>query len=138
MTGKSHTPPPPKTIVFWIIWFAIFNGLFLLQFFVGGGIPKGENEGDAPMAMIAAAGALALASMAVRFVVIPRLDTVEKLLSAMLVGLALGEAVGFIGMFMIGKEFPETRLALFVVSVSAVVAFAPVYVTALLDREKLR
>lgn len=129
---------PPAALVFWIIWFAIFNGLFILQFFAAGGIPKGDNEGDAPMAIILIAGALALVSVVVRFVIIPKIGTLEKLLPAMIVGLALAESVGIIGMFLIGKEFPETRLALFVASVSAVAAFAPVYVTALVDREKMR
>ena len=124
--------------VFWIIWFAIFNGLFMLQFFAAGGIPKGENEGDAPATMVVIAGALALVSMIIRFLVIPKLDSLEKLLPTMIVGLALAESVGIIGMFFIGKDFPETRLALFVAAVSAVAAFAPVYVNALLVRKKMR
>ncbi len=132
--GQNQTKP----LVFWIIWFAIFNGLFFLQFFAAGGIPKGENEGEAPLAFVAIAGALALASMVIRFLVIPKLDTLEKLLPAMLFGLALAESVGIVGMFLIGKQFPETRLALFVTSVSAAAAFAPIYVHALLARKEMR
>lgn len=134
----KQSPNPPTTFVFWIIWFAIFNGLFFLQFFAAGGIPKGENEGDAPLAFVAIAGALALTSMVIRFLVIPKLDTVEKLLPAMIVGLVLAESVGIVGMFLIGKEFPETRLALFVTSVSAVAAFAPIYSHSLLARKQMR
>ena len=138
MNPSVNRQEAPKIIVFWLIWFAIFNGLFILQFFAAGGIPKGENVGDAPMALIAVAGGLAFVAMLIRFFVIPKMDTMEKLLPAMLIGLALAEAVGIIGMFLVGKEFPETRLALFVASVSAVAAFAPIYVQALLNRKKMR
>jgi len=134
----NQSPNPPATFVFWIIWFAIFNGLFLLQFFAAGGIPKGDNEGSAPMAVVVIAGGLAFVSMVIRFFIIPKLGSLEKLLPAMIIGLALAESVGIIGMFLVGKEFPETRLALFVASVSAVAAFAPVYASALLERKKMR
>lgn len=136
MTIPSKQPPVP--FVFWVIWFAIFNGLFIIQFFAAGGIPKGENVGDAPMTLIAIAGGLAFVSMIVRFIIIPKIDVIEKLLSAMIIGLALAESVGIIGMFLVGKEFPETRLALFITSISAVAAFAPVYVHALLNRKRER
>ncbi len=138
MNPSGNKQEAPKTIVFWVIWFAIFNGLFILQFFAAGGIPKGENEGDPPMAMVAAAGGLAFVAMLIRFFVIPKLDSLEKMLPAMLIGLALAESVGMIGMFVVGKEFPETRLSLFVASVSAVAAFAPIFVQALLNRQKMR
>ncbi len=134
----NRQPQAPSALVFWIIWFAILNGLFMIQLFAAGGIPKGENEGDAPAIFVMLAGALALGAMAIRFLVIPRLGTVEKLMPAMIIGLALADGVGMTGMFLVGREFPETRLALFVVSVSAVVAFAPIYVTALREREKMR
>jgi hypothetical protein len=55
----------------------------------------------------------------------------------MIVGLALAEAIGIIGMFVVGKEFPETRIALFVTSVSLVTAFAPAYVHSLSERQKM-
>ncbi|MEP2775626.1 MAG: hypothetical protein ABJQ29_03345 [Luteolibacter sp.] len=138
MNPPENKQNAPKVIVFWIIWFAIFNGLFILQFFAAGGIPTGENVGDAPLVFVAVAGALAFVSMLIRFIVIPKLDTTEKLLPAMIIGLAMAEAVGIIGMFVIGKEFPETRMALFVASVSAVAAFAPVYVHALLAKKMRR
>lgn len=136
MFTQGHEQRPPTVIVFWAIWFAIFNGLFILQFFAAGGIPEGKNQGEAPLLLVAVAGGLALASMAIRFLVIPRMDSLVKLMPAMVVGLALAESVGILGMFVIGKEFPETRLALFVTSVSAVAVFAPFYVHALLSREK--
>jgi len=125
-------------MVFWIIWFAIFNGLFILQFFAAGGFPSGSNEGDAPLWSVAAPTGLLVVAMLIRFIVIPKISDITTLLTAMIVGLALSEAVGIIGMFALGREFPQTRMALFVTSVSAVVAFVPVYANALLAKEKMR
>ncbi|MDP4781526.1 MAG: hypothetical protein NWR51_10605 [Akkermansiaceae bacterium] len=135
---ENRNAKPPSAIVFWVIWFAILNGLFIILFFAAGGIPEGKNQGEAPLAFVAVAGLLILIAMSIRFFVIPKLDSYEKLLPAMIVGLALAESVGIIGMFVIGKEFPETQLALFVVSVSAVVTFAPFYVSGLAERKKMR
>ena len=114
MNQSNEQPAPPAAIVFWVIWFAIFNGLFILLFFVGGGIPKGQNEGDAPLALIAVAGALASVSMVIRFIVIPKLNAIEKLLPAMIIGLALAESVGIVGIFVIGKEFRPISVVLMV------------------------
>ena len=35
---------PPLPFVFWIIWFAILNGLFIILFFAAGGIPEGSTR----------------------------------------------------------------------------------------------
>ncbi len=127
MKPSQDSIQPPALLVFWIIWFAILQGLVLIQFFVGGGIPKGEDLGDPPALFVAIAGGLALGALVVRFVVIPKIKSVPKMLPAMIIGLALAEAVGLVGMFLIGKEFPTTRLSLFVLSLSCIVSLAPIY-----------
>jgi peptidoglycan/LPS O-acetylase OafA/YrhL len=127
MTSRQDPPAPPTFVVFWIIWFAILQGLVLIQFFVGGGIPKGADQGDPPAVILMIAGGLALAALAVRFTVIPKIKTLSKLLVAMVIGLALSEAVGFVGIFLVGKEFPTTRLSLFVLALCCIVSHAPVY-----------
>jgi len=55
--------------------------LFILQFFAAGGIPKGDNKGDAPMAIILIAGALALVSVVIRFVIVPKIFSKSGILS---------------------------------------------------------
>lgn len=100
----------------------------MIQFFVGGGIPQGEDQGNPPAVFLAVAGSLALAAMTIRFVAIPKIKTVPKMLPAMIIGLALSEAVGFVGMFAVGKEFPMTRLSLFALALCCIVSLAPVYV----------
>lgn len=118
---------PPQALVFWILWFAILQGLVVIQFFVGGGIPTGEDQGNPPVWAVAVATVLALAALAIRFTLIPQIKTVSKMLPAMIVGLALSEAVGFVGMFGVGREFPKTQLVMLVVAVSCIVCLAPVY-----------
>lgn len=127
MHSPQNSPKPPQEFVFWIIWFAILQGLVILQFFVGGGIPKGTDQGQAPLWVLVAAGGLALVALAIRFTVIPRIASVAKKLPAMIVGLAFSEGIGFLGMFALGKEFPATQLVLLVMAICCIVSFAPVY-----------
>ncbi|MGL4399632.1 MAG: hypothetical protein ACRCXD_07165 [Luteolibacter sp.] len=128
MTPRQDSPAPPTFLIFWIVWFAILQGLVLIQFFVGGGIPKGVDQGDPPTLFLVIAGVLALAALTIRFTVIPKIKTAPKLLPAMIIGLALSEAVGFVGIFLVGKEFPTTRLGLFVLALCCIASLAPVYV----------
>lgn len=138
MSNHGNTQPPPTLLVFWIIWFAIFNGLFIMQFVVGGGFPSGSNEGEVPLWSVAVPTGLLIAAMAIRFIWIPKISSIVALLPAMVIGLALSEAVGILGIFALGKEFPETRMALFIASSCAVLTFAPIYANALLIKQKMR
>lgn len=127
VTTDQDASKPPTILVFWILWFAILQGLVIIQFFVGGGIPKGADQGNPPVWVLAAAGGLALVALAIRFTVMPKLRTLPKMLPAMIVGLALSEGIGMMGMFAVGKEFPATRLLLFGMAIGCIVSFAPVY-----------
>ncbi|MFM2197363.1 MAG: hypothetical protein RLZZ505_795 [Verrucomicrobiota bacterium] len=129
--------PKPSATVFWILWFSLLNGIIIITFFVGGGLPEGDNQGNPPPLMIGLAALLAVISVAMRFLVIPKTKELEQLLPLMLVGIAFAESVGIIGIFVVAKEFPETRLALFVTSVSAILAYAPFYANAVLDRKRM-
>ena len=64
--------------------------------------------------------------MVIRYAVIPMISNPVVLLRAMVVGLALSEGIGILGMFAVGKEFPETRMALSFSSVFAVFSFMPI------------
>ena len=129
---------PPLPFVFWIIWFAILNGLFIILFFAAGGIPEGSNKGEVPVPLLLVVMALAAGSMGIRFLLIPKIADLAKLLPAMIIGLALAEGIGIPGMFAISKDLPETQIALFVTSVSAVLSYAPFYVHSLEERRRMR
>ncbi len=138
LSRMNAASPKPTAMVFWILWFALLNGIIIMMFFIGGGLPQGENQGKPPTLMIAMAALLAVIAVAMRFLAIPKTKELEKLLPLMLVGMAFAEGIGIIGIFVVAKEFPETRLALFVTSISAMLAYAPFYVHAVLDRNRMR
>ena len=121
---KNNTP---KLAVFWIIWFAIMNGLFAMLFIGAGGIPKGSNEGTPPTWIVGACAALTVVAIAIRFLVIPRIKQLSQLLRVMILGSVFAEATGIIAIFVLGKEFPETRMTLFFTSVFTLLIYAPSY-----------
>lgn len=118
---------PPIQITAWIIWFAILNGLVIIQFFIGGGFPTGINNGEPPALQKFLPALPAFLALVVRFLVIPRISTPEKKLPVMIVGLALAEGTGLLGIFLVDKAYGSTQLTFFVLSILAILAMAPVY-----------
>ncbi len=138
MIPHQNDPKPPQAFVFWILWFAILNGLVMIQFFIGGGIPKGADHSKPPGLFLAIAAGLAIAAFSIRFVLIPQIKEVPKKLPAMIIGLALSEAIGFLGVFALGQEFPATRLLLFATSIGCILCFAPFYAKPFIDDGRSR
>lgn len=124
----NQTPLKPATpLTVWILWFAILQGLGLIVFFVGGGIPSGPDRTPAPILFVGLATALVFLSLAVRFFVLPRIGTLQKKLPALLVGLALAEGAGFVAIFMIPAASPHTKLWMLAASFVTLLLHAPVY-----------
>ena len=124
---KNETMRSTDQIIAWVIWGAILIGLFVLQFFIGGGIPTGDEMENPPtvMSLICIAG-VAIGTL-IRWLVIPKLNDKPKLLRAMLVGLALSQGSGVLQIFLLGKEYPDSQKLIFVLAVLGVVQFAPTY-----------
>ena len=124
---KNETMRSTDQIIAWVIWGAILIGLFVLQFFIGGGIPTGDQMENPPtvMSLICIAG-VAIGTL-IRWLVIPKLNDKPKLLRAMLVGLALSQGSGVLQIFLLGKEYPDSQKLIFVLAVLGVVQFAPTY-----------
>jgi hypothetical protein len=125
MTSPRENAPQP--IILWIIWFAILSGLLIMQFFAGGGIPSGSDQGEGPVLFQTLALVLAAASLIVRFAVIPRLKDLQQKLPAMIVGIALAEGIGILGMFAVPHQYGATRLFMLGISIVCVVISAPIY-----------
>ncbi|MGC4015565.1 MAG: hypothetical protein QM755_13755 [Luteolibacter sp.] len=121
------SPAPAKAIVFWVIWFAILSGLFVIQLFVGGGIPEGPDQGQAPLVFIAAGSVAAFASLLVRFLILPSKKSLEQKLPLMIISLALAEAPGIAAAVVVPHGFAQTRLWMFLAAVGCVIISAPVY-----------
>jgi hypothetical protein len=125
-----HSPPrksiPP--VVLWVAWFGITSAIPLYQIFLGGGWPRGSNVGGAGLSAIElmAVGQL-LAATVIRWLVLPRFSQGPQLLTLMIVGLALSEAVELYGVLLIPRDQPETKISLFVLSLLSAAQFAPTY-----------
>lgn len=119
---------PPHKIVFWIIWFAILQGLFIIHFFAA---PKPVPAEEAVAFSLSMISLIALAAagigMVLRWVIIPRIPSMTAKLPVMVFGLALCEGCGIIGMFALPGAHNDERMLLFSVAVATVILSAPIY-----------
>jgi len=113
-------------IVFWIIWASILIGLFILQMFVGGGIPAGESSEGLSIIWLTITFGGAIASTVYRWTVFPKIKGPE-LLTMMIVGIAGAEFTGIAGMFFVESGFPTEKRLAFIVSVMAIFQYIPFY-----------
>lgn len=125
---SSPQNPHGSPLVMWIIWFAIFQGLFILRFFAA---PKPVPADEAVAFSLSMVSIIALAAAGLgiltRWVIIPRLSSMVMQLQAMIIGLALCEGSGIIGMFVLPSSHNDERLLLFSVAVTTVILSAPIY-----------
>ena len=123
-SSKQHA------LIMWIIWFTQLQAAFVFQFFLGGGFARGENA-EAPMApwlWLICLVPLVLAT-GIRWLLIPKIKESAQQLVAMIVGLALAEAVVFLSIFLVGPDYPQYQIAILMVAVVALIQFAPSYAT---------
>ena len=114
----------------WIIWFAMLQGVFVIQWVLGRGIPGGENI-EAPMAawLWLLCFAPILVATVIRWKIIPQLKLPQQQLVAMVIGLSLSEAPVFFSLFLIGPDYPQNQIAVLMVAVVSLIQFAPSYAT---------
>ncbi|MEO0508958.1 MAG: hypothetical protein AAF065_03740 [Verrucomicrobiota bacterium] len=119
-----------NALVMWIIWFGILQSAFVVQVFVGGGLPKGENASE-PMAVwlwIVCFAPIVIATV-IRWLVIPKLKKPQQMLAAMIIGLSCAESSVFYQLFLIGEDYPQNQIAVLMVAIVALIQFAPGYAT---------
>jgi hypothetical protein len=123
-------PTKQHAIIAWIIWFSILQGAFVIQWFLGGGIPGGENI-EVPMSSalwVMCFAPLIFATM-VRWLIIPKAQAPQQQLVAMIIGLSLSEVPIFFSLFRIGENYPQNQIAVLIVAVFSIIQFAPSYAT---------
>ncbi|MES2997394.1 MAG: hypothetical protein V4733_11350 [Verrucomicrobiota bacterium] len=130
MTQPTHPSSPPTAAVAWIIWFSIFAGLFIMTIIINGGVSFAKDSAEPSLWIILVPSAAAIASLVVRFFVIPKLPDLPTKFPAMIIGLALAEGVGILALFVVGKSYPQTQLSLLAISVFCILCHAPVYFAA--------
>lgn len=116
--------PQSHPIVFWIL---MLSSVFMYQYFLGNGIPQGENEGDPPIQFVTMSVGVILIATAVRWYWIPKKKELRNLLVLMIFGLAMAEVAQFYQIFLIGDQYPQTQLTIFILSILGVGQFAPIY-----------
>ncbi|MEP4078575.1 hypothetical protein [Haloferula sp.] len=119
---------PPTAMVFWIIWFSLFSGMFMILQFAGGGWPSGDNTEaylSNPMFWIPI-GMFAV-SQVVRWFVLPMLKTPQAMLPPAIIGMAMAEGTMILALFLLPKGMVEGKQILIILGFLGVLSFAPVY-----------
>ena len=116
------TPDKAPLLIWWIIWGAILSGLVVVYLFLGRGPVKPVTEtGDLLFSLI---GLVPLfVSIVIRWLVLPRYDDLTRAFPLFIVGLALAEGCGILGIFLGGPY----RDDLFVLGVLGVLQFVPLF-----------
>ncbi|HEX2861197.1 MAG TPA: hypothetical protein VHN79_06140 [Lacunisphaera sp.] len=107
--------------IWWVLWGAILSGLVVIYLLFGRGPVKAAPDEDVLLNLI---GLIPLfISIVIRWLVLPRYDDLQKAFPVFIVGLALGESCGILGIFLGGAY----RDDLFVLGVLGVMQFMPVF-----------
>jgi hypothetical protein len=116
-----------QLLVWWIIWASILSGLVIIYLFLGRGPMKPAVTGDL---LVNLSGVIPLfVSIVIRWLVLPRYDDLQKAFPVFIVGLALAEGCGILGIFL-GGPFRDD---LFVLGVLGVAQFVPLFARKLLE-----
>ncbi|RXK53743.1 hypothetical protein ESB00_18835 [Oleiharenicola lentus] len=108
-------------LVWWIVWAAVLVGLLVIYFALGRGPIKPTPDKDVLKHLI---GLVPLfVSIVIRWLVLPRFDSLPRAFPLYIVGLALAESCGILGLFL-GGPFRDD---LFVLGVLGVTQFVPIF-----------
>jgi len=123
MPGYDARQIRAQLLVWWIIWGSILAGLVIVYFFLGRGRPL-----PAPVAARESLRGLIgivplFVSIVLRWLVLPRYANPARALVVFIMGLALAEAAGFLGIFLGGIY----REDIFVLGVLGVAQYVPFY-----------
>lgn len=123
-------PTKQHALVMWIIWFAQLQAAFIFQFFLVGGIVKGENASE-PMAIGLWLACLLpiVISTGLRWLLIPKVTTAVQQLLLLIVGVGFSEASLFCSIFFVAPDYPQYQIAILMVAVVSIIQFAPSYAT---------
>ena len=117
----KNKPDATFKVIIWIVWGAFFYSLFMYRAFLSpADQPAADGTGLLAILFLAipVAGAIAL-----RWQVLPRLKNLSAILLVVILGSALGEMLIFFGLFL----FPEHVDLFFAASVLMIAQFIPIY-----------
>ena len=108
-------------MIWWVLWFALQSGLFVVYFILGAKAGSGTAEPNS--ALLAVPAMQLLASGALRWVVLPKMSEARKALPVFIVGMAMAEGACFSGLFLV----PAYKQELFIASLLSVGQFLPLF-----------
>jgi hypothetical protein len=128
------TPQPklnPKLLVWWVLWLAFMQGIFVIYFFLRPGAGKHPTDGPESSMFLLAIVPLAISAI-VRWNILPRITSAARALPVFILGIALAEATCFLGLFI----FPARHLELFVLSALGIFQYIPVFSARLIAQDE--
>jgi hypothetical protein len=111
---------PPSIVAWWIIWAVIIAGLTALYFTLGQ--RPSSTPGDVIVLRYLPLAPLALA-VAVRWLILPRFTECLRAFPIFIVGLALAEGCGILGIFLV----PDLAATYYVLALFGLLQFAPFF-----------
>jgi hypothetical protein len=110
-------------MVFWALWAAILTSLPIIYVILGQSSTQSPNQASGfPLGLIAALPPLVI-SVVVRWAILPRIENATKALSIFVMGMALAEGCGMIGIILGGAH----KNLLFIAGIVGVLQYAPIF-----------
>jgi hypothetical protein len=110
-----------RLMVWWIIWAGVLGGLVMIYVFLGR-TPQPRRSPQESLTGLVGLGPLFL-SVVTRWLVLPRFRTADRALPVFIVGLAMAEGCGILGIFLGGPY----RDDLFLLGVLGILQFVPLF-----------
>ena len=130
MPDAPPTEGNPRAKVMWILWASLVFWIVIVRSRFAAGFSTGGNAGDGfgcPAGVCVFAAALLVIATVVRWIVIPRYSNPRKLLTLLVLGVALSEAVTYFGIFLVDRNHSRTEHVFFELSLLSALQFAPFF-----------
>ena len=128
MPGFDDQKIKQRLFVWWVLWAAVLFGLIILYGFLARGKPLPPVSKENPLQGLVGVVPL-FVSIVIRWLVLPRSTDPNRAFVLFILGVALAEGCGILGIFLGGPY----RDSLFVLGVLGVTQFAPFYARKLFD-----
>ena len=122
MSTENQTPQQLPLPAWWILWAGTTGGLVLMYGLLGGSSPRTTDE--LPEFLSDLFATPVLLSCVVRWLVLPRTPSRLKTFPIFIIGLALAEGTGLLGIFLGGTD----RNTLVALAFVGLLQYAPVFV----------
>ena len=120
-TAEMNNRPNPQLLVWWALWAAFQIGIVFFYYFLGQATTQPQTN---PESAAWLAGFIPFAlSAAIRWLILPRINTAQPALTTAILGIAFAEVCCFLGLFI----FPPHKRELFGASFIGILQFIPIY-----------